>query len=623
MRRIFAFVAAAAMLMTACVKENAPIDNVSEEALVPMEFVATSDLDTKTTLVPGENNKTSVIWNADDKISVWDGTANREFTIKSCDGSSAVFTGLVSADATSFYAVYPYTADLEVSAPDNAERDIRLRFPITSVEYAQPGNFPKDRGIAVAVAVDGAFAFQNRTALLKFSLAEDMADVKSVTIKGNNSEYIWGTVNIEFAGTSVYQGMAYGYDRGDSITLCNEDGSNLQTGVDYYIALPGIKFSNGFTVSVLHADNTISSKTSETAIQMYTKNIYSLASAPLSKSMFDATEDAGDPETSYYAAYMAGQDITVAGKVYNNTTHPGGQLLTETTTITADGIYFVKPSEGASISFGGSRLGDVVVIGDVPGTRQVLGDAQIKIKLSGKVAVMNCCIEYTGTAQLIDENKTASYVAFDDCTIVHTNGKPMCYASGADGTMITEFVMVNSEYKVPETASQNSAGTFFFNGGLTGSTLRFENNVFYVDKADVSTLKFKFTTQATAAASLVMKNNTFVNILANDGDSGFFKNGVTFTNIDVQNNLFYVPGMTRNNTVFMTGTDFGAGVTANNAYYRGENTFTFRMFNGTDGTPEFAQTDLTGLDSSPFSSMDHTNGVFVKSSEASAYGATR
>lgn len=624
MKRFIISIAAAALVMSACVKENAPVQNPADENLVPMEFSASSD-DTKTSLVPGENGKVAVEWSTTDEISVWDGTANRKFTVKSCEGSTAVFTGMVSADATSFYAIYPYTETLEVSAPDNADRDIRLRFPVGSIQYAKPNTFSDNTAFAVAVASEGKFSFQNRTALLKFSLGSDMANVKSVVLRANGAQYLYGTVNIEFAGSTVYQGMAYGYDRGSEVTLCNQDGTNLQTGVNYYIAVPGANFTEGFTVEVNFDDNTSVSKSSDTAIQFYTKNIYPLASGPLTKDMFETPgEDTpADPATSYYAQYLAGQDITIAGKVYNKTTHPDAKLLTTSTTISAAGLYFVKPEDGAEIKYGTTRLSDVVIVGDVPGTRQTLGNAQLKLTVNGKVAIMNCVVSAGASAQLIDENTTADYVAFDNCTIIPANGQPLCYASGATGTIVKEFVMMNSEFAIPEAYSQHASGVFLLNGGLVGSTIRMENNVLYVDKQDVAVLKFKVTTQATAAESLILKNNTFVNILANGGDSGLFKDGVTFNSVDVQNNLFYVTGMTRNNTVFMTGTGFAGGKIENNAYYRGDLTFTFRMFNGSSNTPSFASPDLTKLDADPFSSADYTNGVFVKTDAAAAYGATR
>ena len=73
----------------------------------------------------------------------------------------------------------------------------------------------------------------------------------------------------------------------------------------------------------------------------------------------------------------------------------------------------------------------------------------------------------------------------------------------------------------------------------------------------------------------------------------------------------------------MTGTAFESGQTLNNAYYKADLSYTFRMFNGSQNTPSFAATDLTKLSASPFSDMDHTNGVFVKTSAAAAYGAKR
>jgi hypothetical protein len=159
---------------------------------------------------------------------------------------------------------------------------------------------------------------------------------------------------------------------------------------------------------------------------------------------------------------------------------------------------------------------------------------------------------------------------------------------------------------------------------MENSDITLDNNVFYVTDSTVPVKKFKITVRSdTNPNSLVMKNNTFINTLANEGDAGFFKTGVVFKTIDVQNNLFHVDLMVKNHYIFMTGTAFESGQTLNNAYYKADLSYTFRMFNGSQNTPSFAQTDLTNLSASPFSSMDHTNGVFVKTAEAAAYGANR
>ena len=619
-----AFPAAVVMTFTACVKEQAPTDALQSENLVPMEFTAFSDAETKTSLAPGTNNKTSVVWNAGDKVSVWDGTANREFTVTSCEGSSAVLTGFVAADATSFYAIYPYTSTLEVGTPDNVERDIRFRFPITSTEYAQPGDFPVGRGIAVAVAVDGKFAFQNRTCLLKFSLASDMANVKSISIKGNNGEYIWGTVNVEFAGTTVSQGMAYGYDRGDEVTLCNQDGTNLQTGVDYYIALPGINFTKGYTVTVKYDDNSTASKTSDKAIQMYTKNIYSLSSAPISKDIFVAPEVSGDSSTSYYAAYMEGQDIVIAGKTYNKTTHPNATLLTKTTSITANGLYFLAPEEGQTITLGTTAVGNIVIVGDNPSARTEIVHSGFRLNAAAKVAALNIIFPDYGQQLVQEATAGADYVAFDNCKIYPTSASSagICYNGTSAATAIKEFVMVNSEY-VFSKATARRDGAMMLNCVIKDASITLHNNMFYVNEPNVATWKFKLMSVPGKAASLVMTNNTFVDMLVTGGDAGYSKTGVDYESMNVQDNLFYVSQSTETKNQFVfNGTLTPSSITVNNnAYYQVESITTqFNMF-GT--TPEGQQKTPTKLTESPFSSMDHANGVFVKTAAAASYGAKR
>ena len=55
----------------------------------------------------------TVLWNKEDRISVYDGVENNCFSIdqSSLNGSSANFTGKVSDDASQFVALYPYSSD--------------------------------------------------------------------------------------------------------------------------------------------------------------------------------------------------------------------------------------------------------------------------------------------------------------------------------------------------------------------------------------------------------------------------------------------------------------------------------------------------------------------------------
>lgn len=636
MKRFIISIATAALVMSACVKENAPVQNPADENLVPMEFSASSD-DTKTSLVPGESGKVAVEWSTTDEISVWDGTANRKFTVKSCEGSTAVFTGMVSADATSFYAIYPYTETLEVSAPDNADRDIRLRFPTTEIEYAQPGDLPKGRGIAVAVAADGKFAFQNRTALIKFSLAEDMNDVKSVTIQGNEeNDYLWGMVNIEFAGATVNQGIAGGYDRGTSVTLCNEDGSNLQTGVDYYIVIPGNQFGAGFNVTIKYADNTTVTKTSDKAIQFYTKNIYPLASGPLTKDMFETPggDTPTDPATSYYAAYSAGQDIMICGKTYNKSVYGEGTLVKagETVDLTSGGkVYFVEPGAVSKIGPSNSAT-KYIVIGDDPTQRTTVTQAaSIKVgQTSAHYAFMNLDIDMQITATgsgndvmtVVNNNSTVERIAFDNCRLEYpTNGRQFIYKSDS-GTSFKDMAFHSCDFVFTVT---NSHAYLLKVDSSTAEHGRFDfyNNVFWHTSSFGSAKGFNIIAGATNATidELVFKNNTFVNMKTQSNASAYLtikKDGENVPTVDIQNNIFYNTVADCNEFLLRNSAD--AGTCKDNVAYMGETGKTCHPFG--NGTPS-GMTKFTQLTESPFVSIDLENGVFVKTDAAAAYGATR
>ena len=63
-----------------------------------------SSEDTRTSL-----NGTSVTFSKGEAISIYDGTANRKYTADG-SGSSVTFSGSVSATATEFYALTPYSS---------------------------------------------------------------------------------------------------------------------------------------------------------------------------------------------------------------------------------------------------------------------------------------------------------------------------------------------------------------------------------------------------------------------------------------------------------------------------------------------------------------------------------
>lgn len=625
MKKISMIFAMAALIFSSCIKEEAPIvdnngdQNVADPSELLVEKVFTvGDVDTRTYIdgTTSASNKMVIKWCADDEIAVWDGTAFRKFTMDGePNGNSATFKGMVSESATEFYAIYPYNDNLKYNYNESQQW---MEFGVTqpSVQYANPeGGLADNTAFSCGKAdADGHIQFVNRSALLKFSLAEGM-DVKSVTIKGNEeNDIISGSLNIRYNESNNFTLGWKSEGKSNELTLANEDGSNLKTGVDYYIALTGNKFDNGYSVTMTFADGSTMTRSSDKSIQFMSNQIYTLSSKPISRITLGA---------KYYDAYLAGENIVIGGKIYNKTTHPNATLLTETTTIEANGLYFLDPAEGQTITLGTKNLGKIAIVGNNPAKRVTLQHSGFRLNAAAEVAAMNLILPANG--QTIQEAVAgAAYVVFENCKIHHPSGTCLVYNQAAGSTMIADFVMTGCDYEISPEAAAHTNGVFLFNGYMDNSDITLVNNVFYVTDSTVPVNKFKITVRAdTTPNSIVMKNNTFINTLANAGDAGFFKTGVVFKSIDLQNNLFHVNLMTKNHYIFMVGTAFGSGQTLNNAYYKADLSYTFRMFNGSQNTPSFAQTDLTKLSASPFSSMDHTNGVFVKTADAAAYGATR
>lgn len=624
MKKIFSIFAMAAMVLASCVKEQAAVLGGDQNDVVPsgelVEKVFTVGTTETKTYIDGEetsNGKLVIKWCADDAINVWDGVANRKFEmVGEPNGNKATFKGMVDANATDFYAIYPYDENLHVRVLNNGDKIFSLERP--AVQYANPeGGLANGAAVAAGKVDDeGHIRFENRSVLLKFSFIKGM-DVKSITLKGNEEDdLIAGTLNLKYNQTSNFTvGWENDEKKSTQITFCNEDGSTLKTGVDYYMVLPGNKFGQGYTISVTLADGSTLERVSNKSIQYYSNAVNKLASKPLSRTMFGL---------GYYEAYMGGEDIVIGGKIYNRSeTTLNASLLTTTSTISANGIYFLAPEAGQTITLGTTKVSDIAIVGNDPSKRVRIEHEGFRLNSRAKVASMNIIFPSVEQQYIQEATDGASYVVYDNCKII-ASSKPLCYNESATVQTIGEFIMVNSDYEVPEAIAKSDGGAFLLNSYLPNSDLYIDNNIFYVDTKDVSTLKFKITSRINFTAnSVTLTNNTFVNMLANAGDTGYFKNGILFNTICVKNNLFYVPAMTRNNYVFMNGLKECAATTLNNVCYKNDNGYDFSMFGQASSTPSGAQMTITKLTESPFSSMDHANGVFVKTSDAVAYGAKR
>lgn len=224
--------AASAMLFGACNKEE--ISGSSDTTrLVPMTFTASSASQTRTQLTEGN----AVHWNEGDRIAIWDGTNKNEFTTGTVNGSGATFTGM-AAEAENYIAFYPFDAVTSINATS-------IKFTVPAQQTAVPGTFAQNLAPSWAQNTDGgtSLQFHNLCALVKFTVAEEMAGEGTFTFVGGNATE-------ELAGDLTYT-------IGDGSVTATETrvslSGNFEAGSTYYIVVAPQALENGF--SLLYEDS--------------------------------------------------------------------------------------------------------------------------------------------------------------------------------------------------------------------------------------------------------------------------------------------------------------------------------------------------------------------------------
>lgn len=138
-----------------------------------------------------------VLWEAGDKIAVFDGGAIREFTLVSGEGTkSAVFYGRAASSATTFYAVSPFASGYL--------KDKVLYSSVPGLQTAGSSGVDNSALVMTATAARGAaLGFKNAVTLLRFTVP---AGVTKVTVSSLDGSAIAGesssTVSVILPGTA-------------------------------------------------------------------------------------------------------------------------------------------------------------------------------------------------------------------------------------------------------------------------------------------------------------------------------------------------------------------------------------------------------------------------------------
>ena len=233
MKKYIFHIALAILAATACQELPGPEDKPSGEQLETITLEANQESVSKATL-----NFPEVLWQETDHLAVFDGSEIRDFSVQSCSGKSAVFTGSISAEASSLIAVYPYSA-----AVSSENGNVSVTLP--SVQTLKSGeSIDPSALLAVASAARGeVLQFKNVCGLIKLSVDRD--DVTEVVLTAGAGEAISGTVLVD-AATGAIQSTS---DAKTTISIKPENGTLAQG--DYYIPVLPCTLSAGFKVSAL------------------------------------------------------------------------------------------------------------------------------------------------------------------------------------------------------------------------------------------------------------------------------------------------------------------------------------------------------------------------------------
>ena len=233
------------MAMASCSSSDDEVAEIKEESkLVPMTFTATQESNVGTRTAINGFNGVDVDWQTSDKISVFDGQGNRTFTLTE-DVEDGKFSGTASSQATSFTAVYPYTEGATLEK-DGSVSGITLPAEQTATIWS----FDPKAALMMAVSTKDKkynLDFKNAVSLIKLQIE---FPCKKIVLTANEDIAGTGTLTYNNGEPSI----SFTSNQSKTITLKPATGKYLKKGDQYFIVVPPITLTKGFSIS-FHASD--------------------------------------------------------------------------------------------------------------------------------------------------------------------------------------------------------------------------------------------------------------------------------------------------------------------------------------------------------------------------------
>lgn len=240
------------MMAVGCARIEPEIPEDPREAAKKEEILISKSFQAGVTETRTSLDGLSVLFAEGESISIWDGSGNREYKADEA-GSNVSFSGQVSATATEFYALSPYSASTVFT---KSGAIVTAKTTLPSEQTAVAGTFADGLNISAAQSdSDDSFSLDNVLTVVKFNLESANFDGHAISSVELTSIYpLAGDVTVTYGETST---AAAGANTVNKVTLAKADGSPLEDGSYYFVVLPNaggqisLKFiaSDGYTAT--------------------------------------------------------------------------------------------------------------------------------------------------------------------------------------------------------------------------------------------------------------------------------------------------------------------------------------------------------------------------------------
>lgn len=220
-------------------------------------------------------------WNAGDLISIFNfNTFNQEYRFDGADGANSGSFSLVNTgsfytgnEVPTIYAVYPYNAATQLSDT----QVLSVQFPATQTYDAN--TFDLGANLMVSAGTSNKLLFKNAGGVLVLKVFGSGA-VASVTLSGNNGEKLSGPGSISMPASGLPT-VTMAQSANTSLTLTCPEPVELGPDEDHYtefwLVLPPVTFSSGFTVTLYGPGGTSATKSTVKSIPITRSSISRMA----------------------------------------------------------------------------------------------------------------------------------------------------------------------------------------------------------------------------------------------------------------------------------------------------------------------------------------------------------